>query len=59
MTTTWSNPIPQTLQQHGSPPKPAPQPAPPLQPRLEDLTLLDKAAAFSSPVFVPAGLKTS
>jgi hypothetical protein len=59
MTAYWSNPIPQALQQHGSPPKRAPELAPPLQPKLEDLAPPDKAAAFASPVFVPAGLKTS
>ena len=60
MTTCWSNPIPQALQQHGSRPKPPlPQPAPSLQPKLEDLVSLDKAAAFTSPVFVSMGLKTS
>ena len=59
MTTYWSTPIPQALQQHGSPPKPPPQPSPPLQPKLEELVALDKAGAFSSPVFIPAGLKTS
>jgi hypothetical protein len=59
MTAYWSNPIPQALQQHGSPPKPAPQPSPSLQPKLEELVPLDRASAFASPVFVPAGLKTS
>ena len=59
MPTYWSNPIPQALQQHGSPPKLLTHPAPSLQPKLEDLAPLDKSAAFSSPTFVPAGLKTS
>lgn len=59
MTAHWSNPIPQALQQHGGPPKPLPLPTPSLQPKLEDLVPLDKTAAFSSPVFIPMGLKTS
>lgn len=56
---SWSDPIPQALQQHGSRPKPRPAPALSLQPKVQDLLSLDKAAAFASPVFVAMGLKTS
>ena len=57
----WSNPIPQALQQHGSPPKRVAdiEPAPSLDTTLEILSRLDRPGAFTtSPAFEPKVTKT-
>lgn len=62
MTQHWFNPIPQTLQQHGGPPKRIAETAPatPVEAALEILTTLDRPGAFAtSPAFEPKDVKIS
>ena len=57
----WSNPIPQALQQHGSPPKRLAEPAPaaPLEATLEILSALERPGPFApSAAFEPKDART-